>query len=83
MVAVAVPVRGSRGDPFGSLCVASIASRLDSQRCETVVRWLLDEVELLTLRFNDVTHGLGAPLMRRLRPADWPLEYARELIPCE
>jgi DNA-binding IclR family transcriptional regulator len=68
MAAVAVPIRGAGGEPLASLCVAAIASRLDAQRCATVVRWLEDEAAQLTQRLNDVTHGLSAPLMRRLRP---------------
>jgi len=68
MAAVAVPICSARGEPVGSLCVAALASRLDARRRVTVVRWLLEEVELLTRRLNDVTHGLSMPLMRRLRP---------------
>jgi DNA-binding IclR family transcriptional regulator len=68
MAAVAISIRSTRGEPLGSLCVAALAGRLDPQRCDTVVRWLTEEAEQLTRRLNDVTHGLSAPLMRRLRP---------------
>ena len=68
MAAVAVAVRGARGEPFGSLCVAALAERLDSQRRETVVRWLADETEQLRQHLNAVTHGLTFPLLRRARP---------------
>jgi DNA-binding IclR family transcriptional regulator len=70
MAAVAVPIRGARGEPLGSLCVAALATRLEAQRCETVVRWVTEEVEQLTRRLNDLGNGLNAPLMRRLRPRD-------------
>jgi DNA-binding IclR family transcriptional regulator len=66
MAAVAVPIRGARGEPLASLCVAALADRLEPQRCATVVRWLTDEAERLTRRLNDVTQGLSAPLIRRL-----------------
>jgi DNA-binding IclR family transcriptional regulator len=66
MAAVAVPIRGARGEPLASLCVAALASRLDAQRCATVVRWLTEEAEQLTLCLNEVTHGLSAPLIRRI-----------------
>jgi DNA-binding IclR family transcriptional regulator len=68
MAAVAVPIRGTQNEPVGSVCVAALATRLDSQRLQTVVRWLCDEAELLTHHLNDVTGGLSAPLLRRLRP---------------
>src|SRR6266540_4242218 len=68
MAAVAVAVRGARGEPFGSLCVAALADRLGAQRCETVVRWLTDETEQLRQHLNAVTHGLTFPLLRRSRP---------------
>ena len=45
-----------------------LARNLKRQRTETVVRWLHEEVAQLTSRLNDVTNGLSAPLMRRLRP---------------
>jgi len=32
------------------------------------VRWLTEEVDQLTRHLNDVSNGLSAPLMRRLRP---------------
>jgi DNA-binding IclR family transcriptional regulator len=70
MAAVALPICGARGEPLGSLCVAALATRLDAQRCETVVRWLTEEVEQLTRRLNELSNGLNAPLMRRLRPRD-------------
>jgi DNA-binding IclR family transcriptional regulator len=68
MAAVAMPLRSARGEPLGSLCVAALAARLDPQRCDTVVRWLAEEVASLTQRLHDVTHGLSAPLLRRLQP---------------
>jgi DNA-binding IclR family transcriptional regulator len=66
MAAVAMPICSARGDPVGSLCVAALASRLDSRRRATVVRWLREEVAELTERLHQVTNGLSAPLMRRL-----------------
>ena len=66
MAAVAVPIRGARGEPLASLCVAALASRLEPQRCATVVRWLNEEAEQLSRRLNEVTRGLSAPLIRRL-----------------
>ena len=68
MAAVAVPIRGAQGDPLGSVCIAALASRLDQQRCDTVLRWLNDEVDQLSKRLNDVTHGLSAPMPLRVRP---------------
>jgi DNA-binding IclR family transcriptional regulator len=68
MAAVAVPIRGTQNEPVGSVCVAAIESRLDAQRCQTIVRWLSDEADQLTRHLNDVTHGLSAPALRRLRP---------------
>ena len=68
MAAAAVPILGAGGEPLAALCVAAIASRLDAQRCQTVVRWLNEEAGLLSQRLNEVTLGLSAPLMRRLRP---------------
>jgi hypothetical protein len=50
------------------LCVAALPARHDPQRCDTVVRWLAEEVASLTQRLHDVTHGLSAPLLRRLQP---------------
>ncbi len=66
MAAVAVPIRGARGEPLASLCVAALESRLEPQRCATVVRWLNEEAEQLQARLNEVTHGLTAPLIRQL-----------------
>jgi DNA-binding IclR family transcriptional regulator len=68
MAAVAVPICSARGEPVGALCVAALATRLDAQRRATVVGWLTEEVAELTKRLNEVTNGLSAPLMRRLRP---------------
>jgi DNA-binding IclR family transcriptional regulator len=68
MAAVAVPICSVRGEPVGSMCVAALATRLEPRRRATVVRWLADEVGQLTRQLNEVTGGLSAPLMRRLRP---------------
>jgi len=68
MAAVAVPICSVRGEPVGSICVAALATRLEPRRRATVVRWLADEVGQLTRQLNEVTGGLSAPLMRRLRP---------------
>jgi DNA-binding IclR family transcriptional regulator len=67
MAAVAVPIRGSRGEPLASLCVAALESRLDPDRRETVVQWLRDETTALATHLDDITHGLSAPVVRRLR----------------
>ena len=66
MAAVAVAIRGSRGEPLAALCVAALASRLGSERRETVVHWLRSETEALTQHLDGVTHGLSAPVLRRL-----------------
>jgi DNA-binding IclR family transcriptional regulator len=70
MAAVAVPIRGSRGEPLASLCVAALESRLDPERRETVVHWLRDETSDLSTHLDRVTHGLSAPVVRRLRTRD-------------
>jgi len=67
MAAVAVPIRDARDEPIGSLCVAALDSRLDPKRCETVVRWLREEADQLTRYLNELTHGVNAGLLRRLR----------------
>ncbi|HEV7664717.1 MAG TPA: IclR family transcriptional regulator [Chloroflexota bacterium] len=70
MAAVAVPIRGSQGEPLASLCVAALDSRLDAERRETVIHWLRDEASDLSSYLDRVSHGLSAPLVRRLRPRD-------------
>ena len=70
MAAVAVPIHGSRGEPLASLCVAALDSRLDAERRETVVHWLRDETSELSSHLDRVTHGLSAPVVRRLRTRD-------------
>jgi DNA-binding IclR family transcriptional regulator len=70
MAAVAVPITGSRGEPLASLCVAALDSRLDAERRETVVNWLRDETSELSSHLDRVTHGLSAPVVRRLRARD-------------
>jgi DNA-binding IclR family transcriptional regulator len=79
MAAVAVPIRGSRGEPLASLCVAALESRLDSERRETVVHWLRDETSELSSQLDRVTYGLSAPVMRRLRTrlTDVPKEVSK------
>lgn len=67
MAAVALAIHGSGGQPLGSLCVAAIESRLDSDRRDSVVHWLQAEASELTNQLVSVTHGLNAPIMRRLR----------------
>lgn len=66
MAAVAVPIRGSRGEPLASLCVAALGSRLGADRRDTVVQWLRNETAALTQHLDGVTHGLSAPVLRRL-----------------
>jgi DNA-binding IclR family transcriptional regulator len=67
MAAAAVPIRGSGGEPLASLSVAALDSRLDPDRRETVVHWLREEADALAAHLDDVTHGLSAAVVRRLR----------------
>ena len=67
MAAVAVPICGSRGEPLAALCVAALESRLDTERRETVLQWLRSESAALTAHLSTITHGLSAPVLRRLR----------------
>jgi DNA-binding IclR family transcriptional regulator len=70
MAAVAMSIRDGRGEPLASLCVAAIDSRLHPERRETVVHWLRDETDELSAHLDRVTHGLSAPVVRRLRARD-------------
>jgi len=67
MAAVAVAIRGQRGEPLVALSVAAITARLEGDRRETVVRWLKDEAANLERHLHTVTNGLNAPALRRLR----------------
>jgi len=67
MAAAAVAVASRGGQPLASLCVATIESRLAAERREMVVHWLHAEATALADQLETVTHGLGAPVVRRLR----------------
>lgn len=67
MAAVAVPIRGSRGEPLGSICVAALDTRLELDRRQTIVHWLADEAGAVSAHLDQITHGLSAPVLRRAR----------------
>jgi DNA-binding IclR family transcriptional regulator len=67
MAAVAMPIRGSGGEPLASLCVAALDSRLEPERRQTVVAWVQEATTALSAYLDEVTHGLSAPVVRRLR----------------
>ena len=64
---VAVPIRGRDGKPMAAISIATIARRMQAERCANIVRWLTAEARKIEERIATLTAGLNGPGLQRFR----------------